>query len=207
MDVSVNISDDSPFSLQNINSNDKETLKFKSKSKDDLEFEISVASGSDLDTIKDFISHQYVEVTGYNEEVKQECLNELTDIFPEFYDENLWVQTKCWKCTKIDESLVLAAIGLHEYPNHKVYVSFFFVDKEYRDDGIGRVLWNLALDWLQKTAYLIPTPKYRTLHLITVSDIYVKAYNFYLKEGFKEVECELSSPYFRLVRMEAHIDF
>ena len=150
---------------------------------------------NERDLIKDFIFRQLVDdEDSIGEEYKDSIVQTLFSELVEGFDgDDVWLKTKVWKCVKAEcPSEVIGCIGTYPLKNDKnntpeIYVSFFYVDKAFQGRGVGGYIWRHMFDWIQNSIFpFYEYPNYRTINLITIKDIYVKAYEFYLKEGFKE---------------------
>ena len=154
---------------------------------------------NERDLIKGFIIRQLVKdedsIGGkeYKDTIEQTLFSELVEGFE---GDDVWLKTKVWKCAKAEcPSEVIGCIGAYPLKDNRndtpeIYVSFFYVDKAFQGRGVGGYIWRHMFDWIQNSIFPFHEyPNYRTINLITIKtikDVYVKAYEFYLKEGFKE---------------------
>jgi len=175
-------------------------------------FEIQITK--ERSNVREFMFDQHVKVcSAFKPDAKDDAVKMFPIIFSELVEgdegNKLWAKSIVWKCTPSDEpNKIVGAVGIYEEIRKEdgipfIYVSFWFVDKEFTDLKIGKKLWEVMMTWLRSE--ILPkqeAPKYRTVSLITASDLYEKAYKFYLREGFREFQCEYKSPHYSLVRME-----
>jgi GNAT superfamily N-acetyltransferase len=123
-------------------------------------------------------------------------------IYPEFYDLNSWKQTIQLKCVNVLNDEIIGTLGCCEESDRIIYISSFYVHENYRYEGIGRILWNTFFEIVREVQDMDgPDEMPYAIELITAKDVYEPAYNFYVREGFKEVPIDFSSPYCTLVKM------
>jgi len=178
-------------------------------------FEISTTD--DRESVCDFMRTQFLDGCA---RFSPESVPDSFGLFPTIFSElvpsdegdKLWSSTKVWKCCPADDSSkIVGALGITEEIDKQdgipfIYISFWFVDSSYADIRIGGSLWRAMPNFVETELWLTHSPpKYRKLKLITSTDLYAKAYQFYLRDGFKELPCEYSSPYWTLVRMEKQV--
>ena len=176
--------------------------------------------------IHDFMLKQHVEVNSSFGWPKDEAIKMFPVIFSVSFESHClfkksfqelvegnsegdknWNLCKVWKCVPVGSETVVGSLGIYEELNKDgvpiIYVSFWFVDKEYTNLKIGSKLWFAMMEFVKRE--ILPyhkAPKYRTMTLITATDMYKKAYQYYLREGWKEYPCEYQSPRCNLVRMD-----
>jgi GNAT superfamily N-acetyltransferase len=147
--------------------------------------------------IKQFMFQQLIGGTTISEEFSDDIVQTLfAELVEGPENDMLWNKSKVWKCVEAgNPEKVIGCLGM--YPTYsligtpEIYISFFYVDKTFQNRGVGRELWRHMWDWINNC--VLPfhqAPNYRTLHLITMKDVYVKAFEFYLREGFVEKPCE-----------------
>lgn len=82
---------------------------------------------------------------------------------------------------------------------------YFFVEEGYRSRGLGAVLMDAALAWLERCRLSASYPfNYRLVRLVTLRGIYEAAFDMYLRRGFRVTETR-RTPFFEVVFMEKEL--
>ena len=192
----------SPFYLLRSSVNLKYPVVTTSKTGNAVRLDIS--KEDDQLGVKDFVESIHAQFYSFDEAILVEEKSKFPMIYPEFYDVNKWNDVLQFKCNADSTNELIGTLGIYEESNGIIYISSFYVAESYRYEGIGRLLWTSLVDFIEvvnSNAVQQGLPKYK-LRLVTVKDIYEKAYNFYIKEGFQEIPIEFSSTYCTLVKME-----
>ena len=172
-------------------------------------YRIDVSTLEDRFKVKQFVESIHASFYSFDDQILAQETSQFPDIYPEFYDENLWKDVVQFKCMNNLSEEIVGTIGIYEKPDGVLYISTFYVSKECRHEGIGRLLWNQCFDFIREVnevAIKDGMQSYK-VHLITAKDVYDKAYIFYAKEGFKEIPLDFTPPaYCVLVGMELLLD-
>lgn len=195
----------SPFQLLRSTALSKFPMRITSKIGNT--FLIQIANEGDQINIKNMVETVHAHSYSFDDIILLKEKEKFPIIYPEFYDINLWKNVVQFKCTNMTSNEVVGTLGIYEEPDGIIYISSFYVQEAFRYEGIGRILWTSCFDFIHEinAAAVQKGFKYR-VQLITAKDIYEKAYNFYSKEGFREIPIEFSSPYCTLVKMERNLD-
>ena len=120
--------------------------------------------------INDFIISIYVEEFGFE---NHRCIIENED--NEIYINrggNLWLA--------IDNNEIVGTIAVYKYNDEYMELKKLYVKEEYRGKGLSKELYNKVIEFCLKE-------KYKKVFLGTYEKM-SSAINFYLKNGFKELE-------------------
>lgn len=140
------------------------------------------ADVSDRAFIRSFVTTLHVDLSGYNEIVKMHQIKELETDFPEFYNEDEWNLSICWKLVAnskgSDTTVFLGTIGLRHFCVDIVEISYFFMEPKAQGRGLGQMLLTHCINKVKDEKV------YRSIRLLTLQEVYGIAYSIYLKYNF-----------------------
>lgn len=126
-----------------------------------------------------------MRIRKYQEEDKEKVKQLILEVLTELFGKNLikeWEDFSDYKIFYVaeDKGKAIGTIALKDIGNKTGKLKRMYVLKDYRKKGIGQKLFNKILDFAEKNNF------YRIL--LSTSRNLIPAYNFYVKNGFRELK-------------------